>query len=102
MRYVSEEHALSVDVSLDDKFENGNEDHDSIKSTPFDVEFQYRHVGSEDETFSNVKASSENGKRFKVSLEDNGHWTMDKGQGQWTKDTGGDLEYRCRYVAKRH
>jgi hypothetical protein len=85
MRYVSEEHALSVDISLDDNFANESEGNYSKKQTPFDVEFQYRHVGSEDELFSKVKAISENGKRFKVLLGD---------------DEGGDLEYRCRYVAK--
>ena len=79
IRYVSEEHALSVDISLDDNFIYESESHNS----PFNVEFQYRHAGREDEPFSKVNAKSDNGKVFKVLL---------------NEKEKGELEYQCRYV----
>ena len=83
MRYVYEEHALSVDISLDDNFVNENEGQNSINKTPFNVEFQYRQAGRQNEQFIKLNARSENGKQFKVFLD---YKVM------------GEFEYQCLYV----
>lgn len=92
IKYVPTKHAIIININQANTSQNENtskgenEKEQIFRGSPFKVEFEYRKIETDGESFSSLISTTEDGKCFEVKL---------------PKDDKGKIEYRCRYIVNK-